>query len=183
MRTVSDTASEYLGTAALSDDRTAAYRRLLCEIESALGPMPVGDVAALAGFLDAKYAVGISPNTIRKYVGMLQAFYRWGYEHGHVTADTLLAVRAIKPPQGSSRGAQPQPYNRTKLRTLRATLDQRWPKLPPDEVDRWLRRVKDGRSPYSRVRGPYRIIYELLEEERLVRVIAIGHRRDIYRRR
>jgi mRNA-degrading endonuclease RelE of RelBE toxin-antitoxin system len=27
--------------------------------------------------------------------------------------------------------------------------------------------------------APYRIIYELLEEERLVRVIAIGHRRDI----
>jgi integrase len=46
----------------------------------------------------------------------------------------------------------PQPYNRTELRTLRATLDERWPKLPPDEADRWLRRVKDGRSPYSRVR-------------------------------
>ncbi len=36
---------------------------------------------------------------------------------------------------------------------------------------------------WSARRGPYRIIYELLEEERLVRVIAIGHRRDIYRRR
>jgi len=32
-------------------------------------------------------------------------------------------------------------------------------------------------------RGPYRIIYELEEAERLVRVIAIGHRRDVYRRR
>lgn len=32
-------------------------------------------------------------------------------------------------------------------------------------------------------RGPYRIIYELLEAERLVRVLAVGHRRDVYRRR
>lgn len=28
--------------------------------------------------------------------------------------------------------------------------------------------------------GPYRVIYELLEEERLVRVIAIGHRSTRY---
>lgn len=32
-------------------------------------------------------------------------------------------------------------------------------------------------------RGPYRIIYELAEDEHLVRVVAIGHRRDVYRRR
>jgi mRNA-degrading endonuclease RelE of RelBE toxin-antitoxin system len=32
-------------------------------------------------------------------------------------------------------------------------------------------------------RGPYRIIYELEEDEPLVRVIAIGHRPDVYRRR
>lgn len=35
---------------------------------------------------------------------------------------------------------------------------------------------------YSARRGPYRIIYELDEDERLVRVGAIGHRRDVYRR-
>jgi integrase len=46
----------------------------------------------------------------------------------------------------------PQPYNRTELRTLRATIDERWPKLSPEEADRWLRQVKDGRSPYARVR-------------------------------
>jgi plasmid stabilization system protein ParE len=30
---------------------------------------------------------------------------------------------------------------------------------------------------------PYRIIYERDETERLVRVVAIGHRRDVHRRR
>jgi mRNA interferase RelE/StbE len=36
---------------------------------------------------------------------------------------------------------------------------------------------------FSARRGPYRIIYGLLEDERLVRVVAVGHRRDVYRRR
>ena len=36
---------------------------------------------------------------------------------------------------------------------------------------------------FSARRGPYRVIYELDANERLVRVIAIGHRRDVYRRR
>jgi mRNA interferase RelE/StbE len=34
---------------------------------------------------------------------------------------------------------------------------------------------------WSARRGPYRIIYEIDQEEHLVRVVAIGHRRDIYR--
>jgi mRNA interferase RelE/StbE len=34
---------------------------------------------------------------------------------------------------------------------------------------------------YSARRGPYRIIYELDEAKHLIRVIAIGHRRDVYR--
>ncbi|MGH7174302.1 MAG: type II toxin-antitoxin system RelE family toxin [Gemmataceae bacterium] len=32
-------------------------------------------------------------------------------------------------------------------------------------------------------RGPYRIIYELDDAAKLVRVVAIGHRRDVYRQR
>lgn len=32
-------------------------------------------------------------------------------------------------------------------------------------------------------RGPYRVIYELDDATRLVRVVAIGHRRDVYRSR
>ena len=36
---------------------------------------------------------------------------------------------------------------------------------------------------WSARRGPYRVIYEIDEAKRVVRVVAIGHRRDIYRRR
>jgi mRNA interferase RelE/StbE len=34
---------------------------------------------------------------------------------------------------------------------------------------------------YSARRGPYSVVYELDAMEGVVRVIAIGHRRDVYR--
>ena len=51
----------------------------------------------------------------------------------------------------------------------------------PKRLGKRLMFEHEGR--YSARRGPYRIIYELEEADRLVRVIAIGHRRDIYRPR
>jgi mRNA-degrading endonuclease RelE of RelBE toxin-antitoxin system len=51
----------------------------------------------------------------------------------------------------------------------------------PKRLGKRLMFEHEGR--FSARRGPYRIIYELDEEERRVRVIAIGHRRDVYRRR
>lgn len=51
----------------------------------------------------------------------------------------------------------------------------------PKRLGKRLALEHEGR--WSARRGPYRIIYELVEEERLVRVVAIGHRRDVYRPR
>ena len=51
----------------------------------------------------------------------------------------------------------------------------------PRRLGKALMFEHEGR--YSARRGPYRIIYEILEAERLIRVLAIGHRRDVYRRR
>ena len=51
----------------------------------------------------------------------------------------------------------------------------------PRRLGKRLALEHDGR--WSARRGPYRIIYELVEDEHLVRVVAIGHRRDVYRRR
>lgn len=61
------------------------------------------------------------------------------------------------------------------LQTLQAIAEN------PQRLGKRLMFEHEGR--FSARRGPYRIIYELCEEERLVRVIAIGHRRDVYRRR
>jgi mRNA interferase RelE/StbE len=51
----------------------------------------------------------------------------------------------------------------------------------PKRLGKRLALEHEGR--WSARRGPYRIIYELVEEERLVRVVAIGHRRYVYRPR
>jgi mRNA interferase RelE/StbE len=51
----------------------------------------------------------------------------------------------------------------------------------PKRLGKPLMLEHEGR--FSARRGPYRIIYELEEDARLVRIVAIGHRRDVYRRR
>jgi mRNA interferase RelE/StbE len=61
------------------------------------------------------------------------------------------------------------------LETLQAIAEN------PRRLGKPLMLEHEGR--FSARRGPYRIIYELEEEAHLVRVLAIGHRRDVYRRR
>jgi mRNA interferase RelE/StbE len=51
----------------------------------------------------------------------------------------------------------------------------------PRRLGKRLMFEHEGR--FSARRGPYRIIYEILDDEHLIRVLAIGHRRDVYRRR
>ncbi len=50
----------------------------------------------------------------------------------------------------------------------------------PRRVGRPLRFELTGL--WSARRGPYRVIYRLDEAERVVTVIAVGHRADVYRR-
>lgn len=51
----------------------------------------------------------------------------------------------------------------------------------PSRLGKRLALEHEGR--WSARRGPYRIIYEVLADERTVRVVAIGHRGDVYRPR
>jgi mRNA interferase RelE/StbE len=51
----------------------------------------------------------------------------------------------------------------------------------PRRIGKRLMLEHEGR--FSARRGPYRIIYEIEDADHLVRGVAIGHRRDVYRRR
>jgi mRNA interferase RelE/StbE len=51
----------------------------------------------------------------------------------------------------------------------------------PKRLGKRLMFEHEGR--FSVRRGPYRVIYEHDETQHLVRVLAIGHRRDVYRPR
>ena len=51
----------------------------------------------------------------------------------------------------------------------------------PEWVGHRLRNELEGS--WAARRGPYRIVYEIVETERRVHVLRIDHRADIYRRR
>jgi site-specific recombinase XerD len=141
--------------ASLSADRRRASLRALRDLRALCdgAELARSDADAVRRVLAAWTAVGASASTVRKQRAMLLAFFVWSYERGHIDGDKLLAVRAVRAPVKSSREAAPRPYRPTELRALRVTLDERWPKLPDDEVWKWLCRFRDGRSPYSRVRS------------------------------
>ncbi len=61
------------------------------------------------------------------------------------------------------------------LETLDAIADN------PRPLGKPLMLEHEGRL--SARRGPYRIIYEIEDDDHVVRVVAIGDRRDVYRRR
>ena len=61
------------------------------------------------------------------------------------------------------------------LETLTASAEN------PRRLGKALMLEPEGR--FSARRGPYRIIYALDEDHHLVRVVAIGHRRNVRRRR
>jgi mRNA-degrading endonuclease RelE of RelBE toxin-antitoxin system len=50
----------------------------------------------------------------------------------------------------------------------------------PQRLGKPLRFELEGR--WAARRGPYRVIYELDEKRRIVRVLAVAHRADVYRR-
>jgi mRNA interferase RelE/StbE len=43
------------------------------------------------------------------------------------------------------------------------------------------KKLSDGGSSYRVRVGEYRILYEVSDAERIVRVMAVGHRREVYR--
>jgi integrase len=147
--------SEYAASAAVGDERNAAQTKVLRRLEESVAPSPLPDVDALLlqTFLASRLAAEASPNTVRKERGMINAFYTWAWRQGHVSAETLLAVRSVPVPAGSTGVARPRPYKRWEIRDLWGVLDERWPSLPADEAARWLSRWQDGRSPYARVRA------------------------------
>ncbi len=50
----------------------------------------------------------------------------------------------------------------------------------PRRMGKPLRLELEGQ--WAARRGPYRVIYEVAEKERVIRVLAVAHRADVYRR-
>ena len=110
--------------ASLTADRRRAALRVLIGFADRIDGSRSLSAEDVRAFLDANLTDGYSAGTLRKHLAMLRTFFEWGYRYGHVDAQTLLAVRAMRPPVGSVARAQPQPYRPGELRELRRVLDR-----------------------------------------------------------
>jgi integrase len=140
--------------ACLSPDRRRTARRVLGQLQNRAGNHELARVSTdtLSRYLAALTESGCSAATVRKHRAVALAFAEWAYRTHAIDAPTLLALRAVRTPAGGPREPHPHPYNEHELRALRTTLDERWTLRPWDEREKWLQRVSEGRSPYSRVR-------------------------------
>lgn len=86
-------------------------------------------------------------NTIRARGNMIRPFFAWCFEAGLIDGDTLMAVRAVKNPNGSTSQSTPKPYSAKELKTFWRELDEAWPYVEAKWFDRW----RKGRSKYKRI--------------------------------
>ena len=83
---------------------------------------------------------------------MARTLATWMYEQDVMLADTLIAIRAVRAPEGSSKRPQPQPYTRGEIAALRPLLDERWPRMADEKARHYALKWREGRTPYSRIR-------------------------------
>jgi integrase len=138
----------------LSPERAAALARLLAELEARIAPLPLSELTApdLRAFVDAKLAGGFHASTLRRQLKMLRAHFRRLCIAGEITGATYEAVHSVELPPHTTLSV-PNPHSPEEIDGLWRLLDGRWPKLPPDKARHWIGRWRDGRSPYSRIRG------------------------------
>ena len=151
---MSEFSQNFLASRATSPARAAAVARCIADLEVSCAPRSLDhlDASDLRAFLDAKLAAGFHPNTCRKWWVMARSLATWMYAQGAISADTLLAIRAVRPPQGSSKRPQPHPYRRGEIADLRALLDERWPRMTNDKARHYALKWREDRTPYSRIR-------------------------------
>ncbi len=81
--------------------------------------------------------------------------------------------------------------------TFKKSVTKDFRSIPADDVSRILRRIKtlvddprpmgseklSGQERYRVRQGVYRIVYEIQDEELVIIVVKVGHRREVYRER
>ena len=151
---MSEFSQNFLASRSVSPARAAAVANLVADLEVSCVPRSLDclDASTLRAFLDAKLAAGFHPNTVRKWLVMSRTLANWMYAQGVMSADTLLAIRAVRPPEGSSKRPQPWPYKRGEITDLRTLLDARWPRMTDDKARHYVLKWREDRTPYSRIR-------------------------------
>lgn len=140
--------SEYQDYHGMSEGRRREQLVVLREFRDHAG----GDLLAatadhLRSYLAGKIANGQHPNTVARKNKMIRPFYQWAFDVRLIDGDTLMRMRGVPHPKGSSNRGTPRPYSAKELQSWREALDSRWPMVNP----KWWPRVAKGSSRYKRV--------------------------------
>ena len=138
----------------VSDARRRDHLRVLRQLGGFLAPRALTAARAddLTAYLAQRSEAGYAPNTLRKERQMALSFFTWAHESGHASAETLMSMRSVaSPPAGTSR-IRPVPYSPKELRRFREAINERWPLMDDNRARKFVRRWKNGDTPYSRIR-------------------------------
>lgn len=165
----------------ISAERARDQERLLRRLEASLDGQPIASLKAhdLELFLGAgDYA----PSTVAKHIKMLRPFFRWLWQHKHITGDQLMELRGVKAPRGAG-WAPPRPYTRGEIACFWEYMDDAFPWTLDRDIHNvttlraefFVRRWQRGASQWRRV-WPYA---RRLQAEAIVSLALFGGLRRI----
>ena len=137
-----------------SKARRQDFLRVLGQLEVFIAPKTLCDAADqdVAAYLLQKHEDGYAPNTLRKERQMALSFFSWAYQARYIDAETVMSMRAVVLPPGATSRIRPVPYSPKELRRFREAINERWPLMDDNRARKFVRRWKNGDTPYSRIR-------------------------------
>jgi site-specific recombinase XerD len=136
----------------ISEVRQRRHVKVLRGFEEWLAPTPLLSESPeqVRQWMTEQVQGGMHVNTVRFHLNMLRPFWRWAWEAGHLSADSWLRLKDVKPPRGATSHSEPKPYTRKEITELWRAIEERWPLATPLQVDRWNRRHQLKRAtPWS----------------------------------
>lgn len=159
----------------VSPHRALIRRRLLdslaASLDHSISELSAHDVEMFLG------ARPVAPATILREIKMMRPWFKWLWQHGHITAEQFMRLKDVSAPRGA--GAQrPRPYTRREIAEFWEDFDAAYPWSREKRVDYqtprrgeyWTKRFLQGRSSWERVQ-PYA---RRLQAEAIVSLVLFG---------
>lgn len=118
-----------------------------------------------------------APATILRELKMLRPWFKWCWQHGHITADQLMRLQDVKAPRGAGIG-KPRPYTHSQLAEMWEDFDAAYPWSREERLDHqtprrgeyWTSRWQRGASVWEKAR-PYA---RRLQAEAIIALLLFG---------
>ena len=147
-KTLDQFASEYQRYHGLSKSRSGQQLREIVAFAEFSGKDPRAcDDTDLRAYLAHQIERGLNVNTVQWKGNLLRPFFNWMFEAKLIGAETIMAVRSVRNPNGAGAQNEPRPYSAKELKRFWTNLEERWPLVE----ERWFKYWEQGRSKYKRI--------------------------------